>query len=1434
MSDIKIASPYGDARKQAEDANAVPGMRDSGLTAEQAAESRRRFDAWEGRLVSRSSGSQGPSMDRKAEILGPELQKMGANLLPNRIATARKTANFGGMPSGLGFGTGTGTYQGNGATGQYAQAPRPYQPEFDSPDRLSYPVHRILANRYWRLFHKLDPHVGTGIDILSELWVSEFQLSGEGVDGSIKRDFESMVEETELLAIQPHMAREYWVTGEMVPHCIFDESKGYWVHLALHNPDQLEVVDAPFLHMDPVIEFVPDDRLRQIVSSSDPALLEVRNSLPGELVARIQSGQNIPLDSVNTTFLARKLHHYDTRGTSLMSRLWRVFMYEDGVFSASIATARRHASPIKVVKMGNERTGWIPGVAAEAKMADLLARAELDVHSYLITHYGVAFEAWGTTDRTMSISRELDAIERLKLIGIGISKALVTGEVTYASAEKGLQVLMHRLKTFRHMVDSKWTIPKYFRQVSKMNDWRKISKSESRRGYRIAKKEHELNDGDYITPVLEYANPLSPRCDADMQKALEGLERLGIKISKTTKASTVAGLNFEREKVKLKEEQEQEAAEAAAKTPATAAKPKVPTPTPPAEGEQGTTVPTPTPPEGDAAGVAVPLPPESEATEGVAPPMPPEGEAPEHKASAWDQEEHVRPLVEYLIGNPEPMIDSAFWEGFHKKNHKNEKLTDSLTRWDAVEQHLEKEGYLDAEIDELHTACVRAKALHDPAKEVLDGLPEDASELSDDEFNERAAALVGKTAVKKKSEEAAVGDKKLAGDNFFTGITDPPPGTPKFSFVGKDKSTLAKWTKLQAHMGHKTHGQPRHTGPHGRFDYNVDAMPWDSPINQESRNDWQRRLDTSRLPEIVKSRIRYLENAGVDHWNAGFDRVWKALSKRLQTKMRLEPESVRELLAMELSSHVDSFQGTQGYYDAIADIYAEGKLESYKALNFADKKRKKLKTASTSKIAITVDSVGERQVLDQLADNALSKVTSTVSTDVKKKILDALTENGSYSESVMDLANKIIKEEREKLEADPSLSHQDLQERLRELYETQRFNIQRIMRTEAINAYGIATLRGFQEQGIERVKWNAHLGQTALDPGVTCNVCRSMDGMEFDVAYLLSLGQYPISTLTHPQCRCFLTPVIVFVSFEEFERDFAQTHPTVFAPTETVVNEDLAEFGEILKRIQTKLTDFQGVPSEYVAPVEEAMAAIDQAHPDYQAMMPRQVNVVKDIAAEPAFQKDVGEETAAELTDQVTNYTDSNGVGYVSGFATRDENPTSIVIRTWAENIWDKDINTRTRFTTAYDDFKAQETPENISPKSAEKLVKVLDPWAPARQVQVGPVQALTLNKKFRDLSDSDALDFLAKVGIPKKDAAKIVNWRKEYVLWDLSSGGVIESDSHPEKSPFVNDVAALDPEHMFVESMVIYSTSPTELSSRSPELYEILKSSYFTGAPKP
>ena len=225
----------------------------------------------------------------------------------------------------------------------------------NSPDRQNFPVHRNLANIYWRVFYKLDPIIGTCVDLFSEMPWSDFSFSGEGVTGEIKDAFETMVEETQLRVILPSLVKEFLVLGEVAPHLFWDDDAGMWTHIALHNPDQLEVIHSPFLpNMQPVVEFRPEDRLRQILTSNNPMLRQYREEMPEEILSALVSGQNIPLSPVNCTFIPRKLHPYDVRGTSIISRMWRILMYEDcAVAQTPISLPDGTSRPVELIRAGD-------------------------------------------------------------------------------------------------------------------------------------------------------------------------------------------------------------------------------------------------------------------------------------------------------------------------------------------------------------------------------------------------------------------------------------------------------------------------------------------------------------------------------------------------------------------------------------------------------------------------------------------------------------------------------------------------------------------------------------------------------------------------------------------------------------------------------------------------------------------------------------------------------------------------------------------------------------------------------------------------------------------------------------------------------------------------------------------------------------------------
>lgn len=215
---------------------------------------------------------------------------------------------------------------------------------YNSQDREQYPKNRKEANFNWRMFHKYDPVFGTAVDMYSEMLVSDFDIVVKGEDSqSIKRTLEYMTDEVNLIDKIKYMVKEWLVVGEAVVQNFFSDEKGIWTYVGFHNPDDIEVKDAPIIKMEPLISFIPNESLRSMLTDGSPESMELRRKLPKQFVARVISRQRIKLSPVNCSFIARKLHPYDIRGTSLASRLWRIWMVEDASYASTISTYRRAA-----------------------------------------------------------------------------------------------------------------------------------------------------------------------------------------------------------------------------------------------------------------------------------------------------------------------------------------------------------------------------------------------------------------------------------------------------------------------------------------------------------------------------------------------------------------------------------------------------------------------------------------------------------------------------------------------------------------------------------------------------------------------------------------------------------------------------------------------------------------------------------------------------------------------------------------------------------------------------------------------------------------------------------------------------------------------------------------------------------------------------------
>jgi hypothetical protein len=336
---------------------------------------------------------------------------------------------------------------------------------------MQLPVQLAQLNQYWRLFYNVDPVIGGVMDMHSEMPFSNASLIMDQVGDNSKEilhAFEDMMTETELLSWLPRITKEYHIIGEVFPYMFWDQDEGIWSHITIHNPDYVEVVDSPLIDDDAILTLRPSQDMRKILQSTDPRYIRLRQKLPAEIVTMLAGGKNLPLDPLNASHIKRTAFPYDIRGTSIMGRMFRILMYEDGVFNGQIQQAQRHALPLRVFKLGDANQGWMPTPSNQEDFAQLLAEVEVDPLAAIIYSYALQVEYHGIEGKQLKITQEWDIIERAKLVALGVSKAFLHGEVTYASANAGLQVLMMRYRTYRDMLLNDWVYKKVFSTMAEL------------------------------------------------------------------------------------------------------------------------------------------------------------------------------------------------------------------------------------------------------------------------------------------------------------------------------------------------------------------------------------------------------------------------------------------------------------------------------------------------------------------------------------------------------------------------------------------------------------------------------------------------------------------------------------------------------------------------------------------------------------------------------------------------------------------------------------------------------------------------------------------------------------------------------------------------------------------------------------------------------
>ena len=90
-------------------------------------------------------------------------------------------------------------------------------------------------NRWRRWFYDHDEMIGAVLDLHSELPYSKAEVMCD--DNLIRRHTLECLENTQFFSMLPLIDLEYLKIGEVFIHTPWDEAKGMWSHIIIHNPD---------------------------------------------------------------------------------------------------------------------------------------------------------------------------------------------------------------------------------------------------------------------------------------------------------------------------------------------------------------------------------------------------------------------------------------------------------------------------------------------------------------------------------------------------------------------------------------------------------------------------------------------------------------------------------------------------------------------------------------------------------------------------------------------------------------------------------------------------------------------------------------------------------------------------------------------------------------------------------------------------------------------------------------------------------------------------------------------------------------------------------------------------------------------------------------------------------------------------------------------
>lgn len=373
-------------------------------------------------------------------------------------------------------------------------------------------------------FH--DPIAGAAVDLKATLPWSDFNLIGAS-DDQLKV-FMDTIERLNLKTLHVEMSTDQMVSGAFVGSLVY--KNGGFSDVIPFDYAYAKVTANPLYSEEPIIQMEVSPELKAFVNNNIPAVKEIHNRIPQDIMNALRTAKEIDLDPLSTIYLPRTSLSTIQTGISYFRRIVPIYLLERVLYRGTISEATRRQRSTLHITAGDE--DWIPTSDELSEIVGLFQSTEMDpISSVVATRNSIqtneirsAGDFWKWTDTA-------DQLSFMKMRALGINESFLSGDSSYNSMETALSVFIEDLRTYRERETRRLYYDKLFPLIAVANNMYKNENTVKAAKLQNTTLMKTLNDtNNLIIPEIHWHKPLQPEADQSYMEILNTLEEKGLPV----------------------------------------------------------------------------------------------------------------------------------------------------------------------------------------------------------------------------------------------------------------------------------------------------------------------------------------------------------------------------------------------------------------------------------------------------------------------------------------------------------------------------------------------------------------------------------------------------------------------------------------------------------------------------------------------------------------------------------------------------------------------------------------------------------------------------------------------------------------------------------------------------------------------------------------